>query len=207
VLSSFRTVLGQVSPGILHPWFWFFVGQAYVSGFFFFLIPLCPALPVSVPAWLTERMFTCPAVQQLLAWKNVNYPVFCSFMRVGSWGRVIGTIVKVLRVWKSWDVSCEINNNLLEVMTDDIALIPLYWWISYYDLSYFVCLMGMSGSDYFFFQDSWSFFDWLALKMSCMFWRKYGRPFSEREEHNTVLYSEPGTAAVRFIVLFIWRIS
>jgi hypothetical protein len=37
-------------------------------------------------------------VEQLLAWNDVTYENFCSYMGDGSWARAVGSMIEVLRV-------------------------------------------------------------------------------------------------------------
>jgi hypothetical protein len=119
VLDSFRTMLGQVSRQTASM-ILIFCSSGLRFRFFSHSTILCPACR---RPWLTEHLFKCNAVEQLLAWNAITYETFCSHMGKGEWGRVIWSIVEVLRVWKSWAVSCAIEEDLLKTMTNDAARI------------------------------------------------------------------------------------
>jgi hypothetical protein len=119
VLASFREMLSRVSRQTASMVL-IFCSSGLRFRFFSHPAILCP---VCRRPWLTEHLFKCDAVEQLLAWNAISYESFCLAMRNGAWGQVIGVIVEVLRVWKSWAVSCEIDDALLTTMTSDIALI------------------------------------------------------------------------------------
>ncbi len=118
VLSSFREMLGRVSRRTASM-ILIFCSSGLRFRFFSHTAILCPACR---RPWLTEHLFTCSAVEQLLAWNAISYEAFCSSMREGDWVHVLGTMVEVLRVWKSWAVACEIDDDLLTTMTNDISL-------------------------------------------------------------------------------------
>ncbi len=119
VLASFREMLGQVSRPTASM-ILVFCSSGLRFRFFSHPTILCPACR---RPWLTEHLFKCNAVEQLLAWNAITYEAFCSFMGNGAWGQVIGVIVEVLRVWKSWAVGCEIEDDLLTTMSNDAARI------------------------------------------------------------------------------------
>jgi hypothetical protein len=116
-LASFRAMLGQVSRQTASM-ILVFCSSGLRFRFFSYPTVLCPACR---RPWLTEHLFKCVAVEQLLAWNAISYETFCSLMSTGEWGQVIGVIVEVLRVWKSWAVACEIEEDLLTMMTNDAA--------------------------------------------------------------------------------------
>jgi hypothetical protein len=118
ILASFRSMLNRVSRQTASM-ILIFCSSGLRFRFFSHTTILCPACR---RPWLTEHLFKCNAAEQLLAWNDISYESFCSFMCDGAWGRVIGVIVEVLRVWKSWAVACEIEDDLLTTMTNDIAL-------------------------------------------------------------------------------------
>jgi hypothetical protein len=119
VLASFRQLLSQVSHQTASM-ILIFCSSGLRFRFFAHTSILCPACR---RPWLTEHLFRCTAVEHLLAWNNVTYENFCSSMRDGQWARAVGSMIEVLRVWKSWAVSCEIDDELLMVMSSDIERI------------------------------------------------------------------------------------
>jgi hypothetical protein len=117
VLASFRQLLSQVSHETASMLLIFCSSGLRFRFFAHHTSILCPACR---SPWLTEHLFRCKAVEHLLAWNNVPYENFCSFLREGSWALVIGSAVEVMRVWKSWAISCEVDDDLLMRMTNDI---------------------------------------------------------------------------------------
>jgi hypothetical protein len=116
VLASFRRLLGQVSCETASM-ILIFCSSGLRFRFFAHTSVLCPACR---RPWITEHLFRCKAVEQLLAWNNISYENCCSSMRDGSWATVIGSMVEVMKTWKSWAISCNIDDDLLTRMMNDI---------------------------------------------------------------------------------------
>jgi hypothetical protein len=92
------------------------------SGLRFRFFPhTCLLCPACRHPWLTEHLFSCAAVEPLLAWNEISYTHFCSLLRSGKWAQMIEVMVEVIRIWKSWAVFCDIDDELLAVMTDDAS--------------------------------------------------------------------------------------
>ncbi len=119
VLASFRQLLSQVSRQTASM-ILTFCSSGPRFRFFAHTSILCLACR---RPWLTEHLFRCAAVEQLLAWHDVTYKGFHSAMRDGLWARAVGNMIEVLRVWKSWAISCAIDDELLTVMTNDVERI------------------------------------------------------------------------------------
>jgi hypothetical protein len=77
------------------------------------------ACPSCGRSWLTEHMFSCPAVEPILARNGLSYALFCDSMREGRWAEMIVMVFEVLTTWKSWAVFCAITDDDLNQLFSD----------------------------------------------------------------------------------------
>ncbi len=76
--------------------------------------PLC-----SCSSWLTSHLFSCPAVELLLARNGVRWDDFKLRMGKGEWREVLFLIHETMTTWKNTFQDCVIEDDVLCILLRD----------------------------------------------------------------------------------------
>jgi hypothetical protein len=116
ILISFRSLLGSISKSSAD-FLLLILSSGHRFRFFNRTALKCPLCSSS--SWLTEHLFSCHVVQNLLARNNVTWDDFVTQMGKGQWKEVLLMIHEVMTIWKNSFETCALEDATLATLCYD----------------------------------------------------------------------------------------